>query len=680
MQKTTHTSCPSAHLPKTLSIVIHSLIIASSIGSVWANSASATLPEMVVTGEKTDRSIFDTASSVEVFNDQRISQLPAATMAADLLKLTPNVVDLGTGNELPSIRGIDGSGPAQGAIAYMGGTKPRFNVSLDGRSFGYNEQAFAQQTLWDIEQVEVFRGPQSHIQGRNALAGAMILKSKDPTYHWEGAVKLGAANQQYRQTSVMISGPLVDEQLAFRLSVDKQQRESYVHLQKYDNVDPREVETTSTRAKLLFEPQALPELSTKLTFNRNDSHAPQGESNKESKSHVITRPVFENKTDSFIWDFSYALNDQFTFENSLIYSKVDTTRRTDGKAPSGGIDAKEWQIEPVLRFSVLGGDLTGVMGLRYFYGKQDESLYMQGKGNFFDDKTRTMSAFAEATYALTSSVDLTLAGRFEREHHKRFGGGDHARVSLDETYNVFMPKMDIAWKPEKGQTYGFQVSKGYNSGGAGVAMDTSPMESYVFDPEYVWNYELYTRQLLLQDRLELTANLFYNDYQDMQLPYQVTPRKQVILNADKVHTYGLEVSSRWIATQNLELFSAFGLLKSKIKSFNGYEVEGSNLARAPATSFSVGMQYQLPWDLMLSADAKYTSSYYSQFDNDNRGKIDAYWMANMQLKQTFNWGNVSLYAKNLFDSNKKTFIYRNDRESYLYTQPRMLGAAVEVNF
>ncbi|MEX0634860.1 TonB-dependent receptor plug domain-containing protein [Serratia ureilytica] len=96
------------------------------------------------------------------------------------------------------MRGIDGSGPNVGANAFLSGTRPRLNLSLDGRSLTYNEQAFGPQSLWDLDRVEVFLGPQSYIQGRNAIAGAIVMASKDPTFEWESAFKAAPATNTLR--------------------------------------------------------------------------------------------------------------------------------------------------------------------------------------------------------------------------------------------------------------------------------------------------------------------------------------------------------------------------------------------------------------------------------------------------------------------------------------------------
>ncbi len=161
-----------------------------------------------------------------------------------------------------------------------------------------------------MEQVEVWRGPQSYIQGRNAIVGAIVMTSKDPTFDWESSVKAGGGNQNSTVASAMLSGPIIEDQLAFRLSADRQRRDSFVNLISYEPVgDPREIEATSLRGKLLFNPAGLRDLTTKLTVNHFDSRAPQNEA-LSPKNHVSARfdprrPVFETTSTSGIWDLAW---------------------------------------------------------------------------------------------------------------------------------------------------------------------------------------------------------------------------------------------------------------------------------------------------------------------------------------------------------------------------------------
>ncbi|WP_409076236.1 TonB-dependent receptor (plasmid) [Pantoea sp. C3] len=638
---------------------------------------------LVVTGEKTERSIFDTGSSVEVFDSRRIDALPAAENVSDLLRVTANTVDVGIGNDLPTVRGVDGSGPSTGAGAFLSGTRPRLGLSLDGRSLTYNEQAYGPQTLWDIDRVEVFRGPQSYIQGRNAIAGAIVMTTKDPSFEWESALKGGFGNQHSSQLAAMASGPLVEDQLAFRVSVDRQRRRSDVDLPAYSPVgDPREVQTTSARAKLLFTPENFRDFSTKLTFNHSDSGAPQNESQNPiphptNARYESRRPVFKSNVNSGLWDVSWEASDSLTLSNKINYTGFHINRYTAPAQPRAKIEGHEVAFEPTVHFGGVDSRLRGLAGLRYFDASQDESVYLFG-GTTFRDETHTSSAYAELSYAVTPQVELTAASRLEREHRRRVGGSNTVRVDFDETYNVFLPKVDVAWKPKKGQTYGVRVARGYNAGGSGITLGV-PYVNYTYDSEYVWNYELYSRHQVTPNMV-LTSNIFYNDYKNMQLPYYLSSTSTVIRNADKVETYGAELGASWTARWDLALFGNVGLLKTKIKDFANSGVEGHELARAPAYTANAGATYQLAKGLEISGNVAFSDSYFSGYDNDSRGRVGSYWSANAQMVYTFMYGKATLYAQNLFDSDRRVMIGSNDVYTATLQRSRMIGASVELDF
>lgn len=266
------------------------------------------LPDVVVTGEKTRRSRFKTATSTEITKAVEIAKHAGTRSSHDILAHTANVVDLGNDNNLPTVRGVDGSGPATGAVAFLAGTRPRLNFSIDGRSATYNEAAFGTQSLWDVKQVEILRGPQSLTRGRNAVAGSVVVETNDPSDKWEGAVKLAAGNQKSRQAAVMLSGPIVADNLSFRLSVDRQERESYIPLTHYSPVgNPRRVETTTARAKLMYAPASNPNFYSKLTLNHTQSRTPQSETkdNPGSPRYAPERPVFKTDSTSGMWDISW---------------------------------------------------------------------------------------------------------------------------------------------------------------------------------------------------------------------------------------------------------------------------------------------------------------------------------------------------------------------------------------
>ncbi len=102
--------------------------------------------------------------------------------------------------------------------AFLGGNRPRVTLQVDGRPVSYNELAFGLTGLWDAAKIEVFRSPQTTTQGRNAIAGAIFVETAAPTFDWHARAIIGDA--ETRQVSVVFSGPIVPDALAFRAAAD----------------------------------------------------------------------------------------------------------------------------------------------------------------------------------------------------------------------------------------------------------------------------------------------------------------------------------------------------------------------------------------------------------------------------------------------------------------------------
>ncbi len=130
---------------------------------------------------------------------------------------------------------------------------------------------------------------------------------------------------------------------------------------------------------------------------------------------------------------------------------------------------------------------------------------------------------------------------------------------------------------------------------------------------------------------------------------------------------------------NLELSGNIGLLKTKIAEFPAAALKVTiwpALLRIPPTS--VPRQVASGWE--LSGNVAFSDSYYSAYDNDSRGRIGSYWSANAQLAYTFMYGRATLFAQNLFDSNRKVMVRGNDVYTATQQRSRLIGAAVELRF
>lgn len=574
--------------------VILALLEAGTAVAADGEQAPGGIDEIVVTAEKSNRSLRETASSVTVVTDEA-ARRSGVYGTNELLDRMTNLVNIKPGNAAPTVRGIDGTGPAQGTDAFFAGTRPRLNYQIDGRTLGFNEAIFQNGTLWDISQVEVYRGPQSTLQGRNAIAGTIAIRTADPIFDWEGRARALIGNQGERQVSGALSGPIAKDLLAFRLSADFRRSESYVEFTPYpEEAHPDRFQNLTLRGKLLFTP--TPDIRSLLTVSYVDGRAPQSEyvlgpdlgyQYSQKVAQFAQQPVFRSRDTTGIWDTSWKVSDLVTLQAYL----SATDFRTDRYAPAGQgnvrIDGKEYVAEPFVRLRTPDGRFSGFVAAYIFRTHQAETIDLYG-GGAFRDRTQTTAAFGEFTGKLTDALTLVLGGRYEVEHRFRQGyAGPLFNIDFDETYREFLPKATLSLRASDAVTVGATVSRGYNGGGAGFTY-YPPYVSYTYKPEFVWNYEGFLRSSLAGGKVSLTANVFYNDYKDLQLPYSLGVLSTVIRNADKATTYGAEAGASWNPSKGNQVYANVGLLKTKVNRSDDPSVQGNDLLHAPAFTSDVG--------------------------------------------------------------------------------------------
>ncbi|WP_087026352.1 TonB-dependent receptor [Thaumasiovibrio subtropicus] len=671
-------SQPTKHPLSTLaaSITVACFGMHAGIAVATEETTDGMVPAVVVYGDKSERSLQETSASVIVY-DQDAMQQKGINTTQDLLRMSPNIVDTGYGNQIATIRGVDGSGPGVGAAAFISGSKPRLNVSLDGRSLTYNELAYGPNSMWDMQQAEVYLGPQSYIQGRNSIAGTVVLKSNAPIFERQFAAKAGLGNHSLQQTAIVYNDVLVDDQVAFRISADRQYQESAVALVSFEPAgDSKEIESNVIRAKLLVEPSKIPDLSSTISISHNNNRAPQGQYEPDDSPNApfpSKRPVYEGKSDSYVWDLTYGVtpNVELTLNANYTDFEIDRIVPT-GDRFTAKIEGKEHHIEPSLRYLSDSEQLDLLVGVRYFSNRQDD--FIDGMGSY-EDKTKTQSAYLQAIYNLSPSLVLTAVGRYESEKRFRRGGNGAFALDLDETYSNFLPKLALAWHFDSNNTFGVSAAKGFSSGGAGI--DFNENTNYLFDEESVWNYEFFTRHRLMDQSLQLTTNLFYNDYDDLQ---QLTGAE--ISNLDSARSYGAEATMDWYATDDLSVFANMGLLKSKIRDTYKNAYDGKQFARAPKFTSTAGINYWLG-DVEFNGNVQYVGDYYSTTNNDALGKISSYTTVNASITYNFDYGHIKLFANNLFDADD-VILYEARRVVYtnspLLQKARTVGLLVELDF
>ncbi|MBL4630423.1 MAG: TonB-dependent receptor [Paraglaciecola sp.] len=348
--------------------VTFSAVVSSQI--VHAQQSNATDYEnIIVTGQKLTRTLQETPTSIAVFGAEKMEQQNLGDNS-EMLFETANVHSSATGSF--SIRGIDGfnvSGAGTSALAsiYVDGAALPERLIRNGFS------------TWDVSQAEIARGPQSTLQGRNALAGSIIMTTTAASHEWGGKYRVQIGQNGEQEAAIAFGGSIIEDELAFRFSAEKEKFDGFnYNTTRKENSDFSN--NTLYRLKLLYTPSAIPDLSAQLSFTRvttdkgtNGVNVPDSGSPFEQRITTNNDPQeLVYKTNIATLDINYNLNDYWDLVSISTYSKVNSTwddYDDDAGPEDKGVrffheDAKTLSQE--LRMTYEDDKLSGVIGAYYF--------------------------------------------------------------------------------------------------------------------------------------------------------------------------------------------------------------------------------------------------------------------------------------------------------------------------
>lgn len=339
-----------------------------------ATTEASQVDAIVVTGQKVDRKLQDTPTSVGVTTTLDISARNLIDVY-DALAQTANIT-VPANKQSFSIRGIDAfnvSGAGEGALA---------SVYLDGAPLPQRAVVAGPLDLFDITQIEVYRGPQSTLQGRNALAGAVIIRTADPSYVWSGKARAQTTDaDDGRRFAAAIGGPIIADQLAFRIAGEIARADGLIYgVNTHADYAARKSETI--RGKLLFTPSALPGLKI-IAGYMHDRHVRGGDYvefdapyTKDDRVSLFDAPSVSTVTsDIGTLEASYTFSPRFTLSSVTSYSDVSYRYNYDQDFSAASIGlaeayepAKTLSQEARLNFDL--GRLQGLVG--GYYSDEDK--------------------------------------------------------------------------------------------------------------------------------------------------------------------------------------------------------------------------------------------------------------------------------------------------------------------
>ncbi len=668
----------------------------------------AEIEQVTVYGSRTSSTLEDTLSSIGVVSSEDIEDMDLRSFR-ETFRILANVQDSDWVDGGFIIRGINSEGLTPGG-------NPLASLYIDGVQQTVNGARRGSRGVWDVEQVEVYRGPQSTLSGRASLAGAVYIKTRDPGFDWDASVRGIYGTDDLANGALSFGGPLVDDQLAFRLAAEYETAEfddinypSYEQFDRYD--DYVKDEYYQVRGKLLYLPDNLPDTRALLTYSfAEDSPSSRDiagpvlgfaydERRGEVNPPVYTEPR-EARNHNAAMEINHAFNPAYRFTALSTWSDSDTDRPSINEGTSGETEVtkgKQHQelLTQELRLNHDGDELSATVGLyfaddqtnlhstRNAFGREDISRGSRDANNY--------ALFGELSWAFRENWQLIAGGRVDYTDQRDtlfFSRNGAVSTDNDSSFDetVFLPKLGVAYDVAENQVIGFTVQEGFRTGGAGVQNSTG--EQFEFDPEYTWNYELSYKGRFADDRLRLSANVFYTDWDDQQVEFQEIPQdftSTITVNAANSTSYGFELEGQYQVTETLSAFVAVGYVKSEFQDFVDSslgDLSGLPFPEAPEWNVVLGGRYEHPSGFYLGADAKYTDDYLARFGAAPQEYLDSYWVANAQAGWNVGHWALSLFAENVFDEEYFVYNDRNEIDDIAASlgYPRRVGVSVTYSF
>lgn len=696
-----------------------------------SNKSEDDLPQMVesmkVTANKaTESDLADVPVSATIFSSRRLERENLAEVK-DLQAATPGL-NVAENEKLMQIfiRGV-------GTQNVLIGSDPSTALHLDGVYLARPLAAFAD--FLDVERVEVLRGPQGTIFGRNSVGGTINIVSKKPSQTVERSVRVGYGNYEHLRVKGRFSGPLVDTRLMGSFSFNLSDSEGYV-----ENLTPgrdapnlNNEDSFGFRGSLYY---VLENCDLLVTFDRmtEDDRSAQ---HKPLLVGVDGTPIPDLRVidDPFAVDIpvdprqehlSQGLTVRGEYRmNGMKLVSMTAYRETEADVAMDSdftefddifedydIVQSQWSQE----FNLTGGNerFDWVAGL--FYLHEEDSLdlinYLPGfvpPPSTFDAiynteaETDAYAVFFQGNYAVNEKTKLSAGLRYSYEEKSFFGTGDlffdgvgiapYLQDQSDD-WDAVTPTLSLDYRlNDDAMIYG-KISRGFKSGGYNPINNKE-----AFDPEYLWAYEVGMKAAPAGGRVQVSGAVFQYDYQDLQQQafVEATPEfpepSVVITNAAEADITGLELELSALVIPQMRLDVGLSLLNAEYGDYqtgvppDTVNVSGNQMVLAPDWSYHIGLDYRRELSAgLFEFGARYAAQdrvYFTAFNNDiiSQGEYGLLGADVGLVARSKKW-QVHLFGENLTDEvyYSSYFDFSNTGVSLFINPPRTYGVRLGFDF
>ena len=683
--------------------------------------------EIVVTATKRSQSIAEIASSVSAISQEDL-ELRGIEDMYDIQFAVPSL-HFGEmlGEQNITIRGVSGFN-----------RQPGVSVSIDG--IYQSRTTTSRLSQLDVERVEVLRGPQGTLYGRNSNGGVVNFVTAGPTSSPEGYVRLGYAEFDEARIQAVYSSP-ISESVAFRIAVDHTDRGSgWVENLVPGEDDLIQGELTNIRAKLALE--MTESFSADLVFAKSEIDGPMDHFSWVSldrdlasfmadgivsfKPHEsYAHPPNESQRDYEMYGLTLTLELPFASVKSITaYQEYDDyfdMDRANYSVPAFRTPATEVTETFTQEFNLVGESerLDWVLGA-YFMDDDwtSDTRFVFGEAQFgfpappiidfqvTEYETTSTAVFFDATWSVTGSTRINGGIRYtedelDSQHTNAF------LIAVPDPLLLFVTCDQRTQEKWSETTFKGAVqhdlndahhvyasyAEGYKSGGV-ATNECAP----AYDPEEIAAIEIGYKASLFGGRARLAAAAFYYDYSDFQV-VQVVELSSVTRNAGDAEVWGGELEIESAVNEHWSWNLGIALLDATYKDFINFDpknpglgfqqLSGNRLNSSPETSINVGLAWSSPvsWGgvVVVRADLAHRSRTYFREFNERQDSQGAYTVVNLNLAWRSGDGHweARAFAKNLFDENYLTFILGTGADGGrhgTWAMPRQVGFEVTRRF
>ena len=615
------------------------------------------LDTITVTAQKIEENIQNVPISINVIDEFLIEDKNINKME-DLTKVTPSFsfVNQGTsGVGSPTIRGLHG--------AFHNFNTP-IVIFVDGvpilNGYGYNTSIF------DIKRVEVLRGPQGTLYGKNAEAGVINIISNQPNNELTGKIALSLASDNKKEASLSVSGPLIKDKLYLGISLKNSKKDGFIK-NTYSNKTVGKREDTYGKINLRATPNDnldISLISSMVKYNDGDVLI-NSKYAKNRKVQSDFKSFNKSKTSLTSLKIEYDINN-YKFKSITAYKKFtdDAQQDWDFSNPNDPNYQYTWHerrpnknyaktTSQEFQLSSSSDKISWITGLYAdkdklnFYSKEIASSYL-----ITDPiKGKSIGLFGQLTYNVDDKLSVLTGIRYDKEEK------EHTQYKETKKFTATSPKLALNYNISKKSMAFISATKGYRAGGFNTSATQEAKHS--FEQENLISYEIGTKNKLFDDKLLLNLSLYYMDISDMQVKTAISPYSGYTSNAGQATSKGLEVELNYALTNSLTFFTTASANESKFDKFkdNIFDSQGAIIGTAdykgndniysPKYTYNIGLSYRGDQGYFARADVSGFSSMYT--DKENKNKVDGYRLVDTKIGYEQDNYEIYLYGKNILD-------------------------------